>query len=92
MKTKDIRDYIRNMGHERGTVHVLEMLSEENHALRKQLTELAQMFNQMVDTMTGITEVAGAMRDQVDRFRKREQQAHDELGISTNSLDKKDMQ
>jgi hypothetical protein len=91
MKTKEIRDRIKSMGFERAVTYCLEAMNEQHIQTRRDLTELAVMFNKMTDALVGVTNVAEAMKEQVDKFKMTEL-AEPELGSNTNSLDKEDMQ
>jgi len=88
MKTKEIRDRVRSMGFERGVVYCLEAQNEKITQLQTDLREVGLYMNKIVDTITGMTAVAERMRETVDRLNMRDEQAHPELGDSTNALDK----
>ena len=82
MKTKDIRDRIKAMGFEKGTVYTLEAMNEELLQTRRDIRELANYFDRMVDSMNGMMTVAQSMKDVLDARSQRE----DELGPNTHSL------
>lgn len=86
MKTREIRDRVKSMGFERGTVYCLEAINEELLQTRRDLNELASYLDKMTDSMSGMMVVAERMKETLDRNRM----AEDELGPNTNALDKDD--
>lgn len=84
MKTREIRDRIKSMGFERGAVYCLEAINEELLQTRRDIRELAQHFDKMVDSMGGMMVVAERMKDVIDRAKLSEE----DLGPNTNALDK----
>ncbi len=88
MKTKDIRITLQSRGFERGVAEVLEAINEEMLQTRRDLRELAHLFDKLTDTLNGMMTVAGNMKDVIDKYNMREDPAHPELGPSTQGLDK----
>lgn len=82
MKTREIKDRIKAMGFERGTVYTLEALNEELLQTRRDLRELAVYFDKLTDSMNGVMVVAGNMKAVLDANAQRE----DDLGPNTHSL------
>lgn len=88
MKTKEIRDRIKSIGFERGTVYSLEAINEQLLQTRRDLRELAVYMDKLVDNMDGMLGVAARMKEVIERGEQKEE----DLGPNTNSLDKEDMQ
>lgn len=86
MQTREIRDRVKTMGHERGVVYCLEAINEQLLQTRRDLNELATYFDKMTDSLTGVVTVAERMKEVIDKNRMREE----DLGPNTNSLDKED--
>lgn len=84
IKTREIKTVIKAQGYERGTLFVLESLSEEVKQNARDLKELAHMFDKMVDSMDGMMTVAGRMKETIQKFDKEE--AEPDLGSSTQGL------
>lgn len=88
MKTAEIESLIKNRGFEDATKYILMALNEENRTLRKSITEMAQMLNQMIDTMNNVVEGAGAMKRQHENALRKAGliPPEDDLGSSTHMI------
>lgn len=87
MKTKEIREYIKAKGFERGAVYVLEAMNEELQQTRRDLRELATYFDKIVDMTTGMVQVAGEMKRVLDAGKE---PAEEDLGPNTHALGRKE--
>ena len=87
MKTRDIKDFYKMHG-EGGLIKILEGQNEQLKSLEKSITELALMQDKIIDTMTGVMTVAGNMKETIDRINNPKEE---ELGISTQSIDRGEM-
>lgn len=67
MKARDIEGILKQRGFERGTLHVLVALSEQITQTRKDLTELAGMFDMLTNNMQGMLAVAGRMKEVIEK-------------------------
>lgn len=85
MKTREIRDRIKSMGFERGTVFCLEAMNEQSLQNARDLKELAHYFDKLVTSMDGMLSVAQTMKERIEKM-----PAEEDLGPNTNALDKLD--
>lgn len=90
MKTKEIREYIQSMGFERGVIHVLEALSEENKGLRKDLNEAGQHLLLMAQNQQQFVDFAGVIKEHVQKLERHTEEDDDDLGPSTHSIGRDD--
>lgn len=86
MKTREIRDRVRSMGHERGILYCLEAINEELIQTRRDIKELATYFDQLVSSMDSMLIVAGNMRAKIDQVEGRGEELNELLGPNTNDL------
>lgn len=63
---------------------ILYRLAESNHVNMKAIAELAQMFEQMVDSMVGMTTVAENMKQMTDKYLADREGADVDPDITTN--------
>lgn len=83
MKTKEIRQYVKQLGEE-GVVRVLESLNEKLNQNARDLKELAHYFDKVVTLTDNMADGFGAIKDRISRMEMKEE----DLGPSTQSLDK----
>jgi lauroyl/myristoyl acyltransferase len=86
LKARQVRDILRDKGTDKGVVYVLETLAEQDAHMMKRLVELAQYFDKMVDTMTGVTDLAGRMKAEVQRIAS---EREDDFPPNTEDLGRK---
>jgi hypothetical protein len=79
VRARDLRSNIAELGFEKGTVQTLELLFAEHVELRQHLRELTGLVAQCIDQTNNFVQIAGGMRDAIDRI-KRERQQGDEHG------------
>jgi hypothetical protein len=61
---------MKRYGHERGTVHVLMRLAEEQYDMQRTIKEMAEAFGQLATVVTMQNTVADAMKDKIDGMQK----------------------
>lgn len=83
LKTKEIRTYIKQQGEE-GVIRVLESLSEQINQNARDMKELATYFDKVVELTGNMADGFGAVKERIQKM----EAAHEDLGISTQSLDK----
>lgn len=68
LRARDVRQRlaVRNVDPE--VMDILEKLAELNHHNYKSLMELASMFDQMIDSMNGVLQVAENMKNRTDQM------------------------
>jgi hypothetical protein len=70
MRGRDVRFLLQNRNVDPQVIHVIAKLAEINHANTLAIAEIATMFNQMIDTMHGFSQVAENMRDKIAQFER----------------------
>lgn len=70
LKTRELEANIAKHGVEGGIKYTMLQLIEEQHAVREAVANLAEMMNQMADTLLQITQVATIQKDNVDMVKK----------------------
>jgi len=71
MKARDVRPLLKEQGFERGATTILERVCEQINVLGKQQLELAQQQIKIIETMSGLTQVAQRMKEEVLEHQKR---------------------
>lgn len=84
LKARDIENELKSRGFERGTLYVLQTLAEQHAQHHKDLMTLARYFDQMVNSMDGMMNVAGAMKEALDKIGR--EKAEPDLGPNTQGL------
>lgn len=62
MLTRDIRPAIKQQGFEKGTIYVLESLSEEIKGVRMDINEVGQHYSQLIDVVNQLADALGMMK------------------------------
>lgn len=88
IRARDIEDIIRNRGMERGTVHVLQTLAEQQRELMSNQRELGDLINSMMDIIPALVTVGEGMKSTIEKLNS--DAAHAELGHNTQSLSESD--
>lgn len=73
LRARDVEFELRGADVSPEVRSILYRLAEINHVNTKAVAELATMFDQMIDTMSGITTVAENMKIATERLNKRGQ-------------------
>lgn len=66
LRARDIRETFKGRAIDPAITHTLEMLAEQDGVLRQQIGTLAELFNNMQDTLNQLIAVMGVMKDRVD--------------------------
>lgn len=69
MRSRDIEQVVRDMGHEKGTVHCLIVLAEQHSALMQEVRETQQLVDKMADIVGNFVAVANEMKLAVDSMK-----------------------
>lgn len=67
MRARDVRQALTGLVDPRVSA-IIEKLAEINHGNMVHIASLASMFDQMVDTMQSITDIAQNMKDRTDQM------------------------
>lgn len=70
MRQKDVELLISRYGPERGVMHAVYRLAEEQEYLQKTVKEMAEAFAQLATVVTMQNTVADAMKDKIDGMQK----------------------
>jgi hypothetical protein len=62
--------------------YCIEALAEQQHVMSQKLVELAGMFDQLVNLMDGMTQIAANMKSAVDTLSKKD--SVDDVGDATH--------
>lgn len=89
MKQRQVSEIIKNQGAERGTVVILEALVEDINVLKRAVSELAGMQDQLINTMHNVVNGAHNMKMELaTRMKKAGLLEHeDDMGVSTQSIE-----
>lgn len=71
MKTNMIQDVLRNKGFERGVQYILEQQNEDIATIKKNMLALANMFNQMTDSLNNVVRGTEGMKLHLEKQMKK---------------------
>ncbi len=88
MKIGSVKDKLRELGENRGTLYMFEYLVEQNNVKTKQIAELTKLVEQLVDTVTNVVNGTVGMREQMIASMKRAglKMEEDDLDPSTHNI------
>jgi hypothetical protein len=66
MKQSEVSEMLKKYGHERGTMHVMMRIAEEQNDLRGMINECVDAISQMASVITLLNGVADGMKDKID--------------------------
>jgi GTP-binding protein EngB required for normal cell division len=67
MKQSDVTKMLKQYGHERGTMHVLMRLAEEQGDMQNTITEMAEVMHRMSHVLEMHNTVMDNMKDRIDK-------------------------
>jgi len=70
LRSREIVGHMKAHGHERGTVLCLQVLAEEQHAIREAVANLAEMLNKMSDILVDVANVSQFQAESIDSVKK----------------------
>lgn len=88
MKTRDIKDIIKNRGLERGTLFVLESQNEQIIALHRGLKDCAVAIDKVIDIVGTLVQVGENMKSTIEKVNKQVGEDRYELGDNTQMIGK----
>jgi hypothetical protein len=88
LKAREVRDYIKAQGHEKGTVYCIEVLAEQQAHMMKRIVELAMYFDKMVDSMDNTVNAMGNVKSEMQKMQNMIDD--DGLGPNTERIEGKD--
>lgn len=71
MMARDVTEKLRELGFERGTAHILQIVLEQHSAIRHELRETQQMMNKMTDILLQLTVVGEQMKAETERMQRK---------------------
>lgn len=87
LRARDVEDIMRYKGQERGTVHMLATLAEQQIALQKDMRMLADSVNMMADIVQQFGVISENMKNTMESLNS-DLQNEDDLGSSTQLIGK----
>ena len=70
MRARDVKDKLKEMGFERGTAHILQVICERQSAFDQEMKAMQQMLNKMSDIMLSLTVVGEQMKKETENMRQ----------------------
>jgi predicted transcriptional regulator len=67
MKQSDVTKMLKQYGHERGSMHVLMRLAEEQNDMQRTMTEIAEVVHRMSTILEMHNTVMDNMKDRIDK-------------------------
>lgn len=90
IRAREIEGELRNRGHERGTLYVLQVLAEQQIALQKDMRDLADIVNKVSDIAGYMVQTADNMKDALTQLRSEAIGEDDGLDRNTQALGQKE--
>lgn len=84
IRSREIEGELKNRGHERGTLYVLQVLAEQQIALQKDMRLLAQSVDQMATIVQSVVTVGENMKTVLDSMKSGDD---DDTGFGHNTQD-----
>lgn len=69
-RARDVRFKLGELGMEKGTIHILERLAEDNEMLRQEMAQVITTVNKMADIVSDIASVGAKLRNDWERVRR----------------------
>lgn len=69
MKAREVEHYYKEYGAEKGSMLCLQQLAEQHSIIMQQVTELAQMQDRIINTLSDVVSGTLETRSQVERMR-----------------------
>jgi hypothetical protein len=82
IRARDLRVTIKEMGFEKGVVHTLELALEEMAGIQQHLRDLTELSAQCVDQIAKFIQIAGGMREVIDRIKRSHEQGDEHGDVS----------
>lgn len=73
-RARDVRADIKEMGFEKGIERAVTMIADEQSGVRDSLANMAKMLDHVVDTLTDMVKINGAMAEQMDLMKRNKEQ------------------
>lgn len=74
IRARDVRSAVKELGFERGVIHVLELICEERAGDRQTMREIVEMMGQVVNNIDRMVQVGDAMGVQIQEIKRRDEQ------------------
>jgi len=71
MRQSEVATMLKKFGHERGTMHVLMRLAEENTDMQRAFRDMAETVERMATVITLLNGVADGMKGKIDELLNR---------------------
>jgi len=72
LKARDVVSELRGIADPR-VIKVIAAIAEENHEIKKTVTEMALVMDQLTDTLPGMVKAMTAMKSNIDGLKKAEE-------------------
>jgi len=70
VRARELRENIRTMGFEPGTIHTLERLLDEWASTRNQLRDMVQIIDQQGNMIAQFLQIGEGMKEQIERLKR----------------------
>ncbi len=74
VRARDIRRTIMEMGFEKGVVHILELMAEENISTRQDMLTMAELQSTVVESLGELNVINDGMAKQINEMHRKEDQ------------------
>jgi hypothetical protein len=71
MMARDVNDKLKELGFERGTAHLLQIILEQQSAHKHEMREMQAMLNKMTDILMSLTVVGEQMKAETERMQRK---------------------
>lgn len=73
-RARDVRANIKELGFEKGIELSLTVLADEMTGFRQSMKEMSELQSMMIDRLTDMTQVSGAMAQKINEMKRAEDQ------------------
>jgi hypothetical protein len=70
IRARDLRVIIKEMGYEKGIVHVLELVLEQQVELQQNMRTVAELADRCIDELGKLIAIGGQMKQTVDQLHR----------------------
>lgn len=70
IRARDLRVILKNMGFEKGVVHTLELVLEQQMELQQNMRTVAELADRCIDELGKLIAIGGQMKQTVDQLRR----------------------
>ena len=70
IRARDLRVIIKEMGYEKGMVHVLELVLEQQVEMQQNMRTVAELVDRCIDELGKLIAIGGQMKQTVDQLHR----------------------